>query len=137
MKKTVSLMGAVLLSAAAFAQAPQGGPGGAGGPPNPQARLEHIATELNLSDTQKPKVGQALDDERNQLMAAMKQEQADHTDVQVAHQNHEKIEQSMIEKLKPVLSAEQLTKFQALLAAEAAARHRRPAPGAAPAAPSN
>ncbi len=128
MKKLIVLMGGMLLAAVAGAQAPP-----AGGPPNPQARFEHIATELGLSDAQKPKVQKALDDERAELMASMKKEQDEHTDIQVAHQNHEKIEEGMVEKLKPVLSADQVEKFKGLLAAEAAARHHRPAPGAAPA----
>lgn len=134
MKTKYALVASLLLSAAAFAQAPQGGPAGPGGPPNPQARFEHIATELNLSDAQKPKVRQALSDEMDQLRSAMTQERESHTDPQVAHQNHQKIEQAMLDQVKPVLSAEQLTKFQNLLSAEAAARHHHPAPDSAPAA---
>jgi len=134
MKKTLALTGMLLLSGAVFAQVP---PGGTGGPPDPEAHFQRIASELGLSDAQKPRVRQAMDEEHAALMAAMKQERDENTDIQAAHQNHEKIEQDMVEKLKPVLSAGQLAKLQEILAAEAAARHHHAAPGAAPAAPAN
>jgi hypothetical protein len=116
--------------AAVLAQAP------AGPPPDPQARMAQLAKELSLSDAQKPRFQQILDEERTGLMASMKQEREQNTDVQSAHQNHQKIEDAAMAKLKPVLSDEQFKKYQGIVEAEAYARHHRvPAAGSAPAAP--
>lgn len=110
----------------ALAQAPP-----AGGAPDPQARMAHLATELSLSDAQKPKFEQILTAERASLGASMKQEREQHTDVQIAHQNHQKIEDAAMAKLKPILSDEQFQKYQGIVEAEATARHHREAAGAA------
>ena len=55
---------------------------------------------------------QILDEERTNLGASMKQEREQKTDVQSAHQNHQKIEDAAMAKLKPVLSDEQYKKYQ-------------------------
>ena len=105
----------------------------AGGPPDPQARMAQLAKDLALTDAQKPQFQQILDEERTNLGAAMQQEREQKTDVQIAHQNHQKIEDAAMAKLKPVLSEPQYKKYQGIVEAEAYARHHR-AP-AAPAAP--
>jgi hypothetical protein len=133
MKKTIAticmLIAGIVGSALVLAQAP---PGGAA--PDPQARIAALAKELALTDAQKPQFQQILDEERTNLMASMKQERAQNTDVQTAHQNHQKIEDAALAKLKPVLSDDQYKKYQGIVEAEAYARHHR-APGAsAPAA---
>jgi Spy/CpxP family protein refolding chaperone len=135
MKKTVAtfcmLIAGIVGSAVVLAQAPPGG-----GPPDPQARLATLAKELALTDAQKPQFQQILDEERANLMASMKQEREQNTEVQTAHQNHQKIEDAAMAKLKPVLSDDQYKKYQGIVEAEAYARHHRAgssAPAAAPA----
>jgi hypothetical protein len=113
-----------------LAQAPP-----AGAAPDPQVRMAQLAKELSLSDAQQPKFAQILEEERTNLGASMKQEREQNTDVQIAHQNHQKIEDAAMAKLKPVLSDEQFKKYQGIVEAEAYARHHR-AP-AAPAAPAS
>jgi hypothetical protein len=116
-------------AAVALAQAPP-----AGAPPDPQARMAALSKELGLSATQQPQFQQILDEERTNLAASMKQEREQNTDVQVAHQNHQKIEDAAMAKLKPVLSEEQYKKYQGIVEAEAYARHHRaPAGSSAPA----
>jgi hypothetical protein len=118
-----ALCAVTLLSAVTLAQTPP-----AGGPADPQARM------AQLTDAQKPQFQRILDEERTGLMASMKQEREQNTDVQTAHQNHQKIEDASMAKLKPVLSDEQLKKYQGIVEAEAYARHHRaPAAAAAPA----
>ena len=107
----------------------------AGGPPDPQARMAQLANDLSLTDAQKPQFEQILEEERTSLGASMKQEREQNTDVQIAHQNHQKIEDAAMAKLKPVLSDEQFKKYQGIVEAEAYARHHRaPAGSSAPAA---
>jgi hypothetical protein len=118
-----------------LAQAPP-----AGGPPDPQARIAQLSKDLGLTDAQKPPFQRILDQERTSLGASMKQEREQNTDVQTAHQNHQKIEDAAMAKLKPILSEAQYKKYQGIVEAEAYARHHRAsagasAPGAAPAAP--
>jgi hypothetical protein len=125
------LIAGIVGSAVVLAQAPPGG-----GPPDPQARVAALAKELALTDAQKPQFQQILDEERANLMASMKQEREQNTEVQTAHQNHQKIEDAAMAKLKPVLSEDQYKKYQGIVEAEAYARHHRAgssAPAAAPA----
>ncbi|HEY1900619.1 MAG TPA: hypothetical protein VGG49_12600 [Steroidobacteraceae bacterium] len=117
-------------AAVALAQAPP-----TGAPPDPQARMATLAKELALTDAQKPQFQQVVEEERAQLTASMKQEREQHTDLQAAHQNHQKIEDAAMAKLQPILSAEQYKKYQGIVEAEAYARHHRaPAAASAPAA---
>jgi hypothetical protein len=134
MRKTLAMicvLGTLGMGAAAvLAQAP------AGAAPDPQARMAQLAKDLSLTDAQKPRFQQILDEERTGLMASMKQEREQNTDVQTAHQNHQKIEDAAMAKFKPVLSDEQFKKYQGIVEAEAYARHHRPpAAASAPAAP--
>jgi Spy/CpxP family protein refolding chaperone len=134
MKKTLAMICVLgtlgLGAAAAQSQAP------AGASPDPQARMAQLAKELSLTDAQKPQFQQILDEERSNLQASMKQEREQNTDLQSAHQNHQKIEDAALAKLKPILSEEQFSKYQGIVAAEAYARHHRaPAASSAPAAP--
>jgi hypothetical protein len=115
-------------NAIVLAQAPPAGP------PDPQARMAALAQQLALTDAQKPQFQQILAEERTNLMASMKQEREQNTDVQSAHQNHQKIEDAAMAKLKPILSDEQYKKYQGIVEAEAYARHHRAAGASAPAA---
>ena len=126
----VALSAFTLGTALTLAQAPP-----AGAPPDPQARMAQLARDLALTDAQKPQFQQILDEERSNLGASMKQERELHTDIQIAHQNHQKIEDAAMAKLKPVLTDEQFKKYQGIVAAEAYARHHREAAAPAPAAP--
>jgi Spy/CpxP family protein refolding chaperone len=103
-------------------------------PPDPQARMAKLAQDLSLTEVQKPQFQQILDEERTNLGASMKQEREQKTDVQIAHQNHARIEAAAMAKLKPVLTDEQFKKYQGIVEAEATARHHREA-AAAPVAP--
>ncbi len=127
----VGVLGALGLGAAVtLAQAPP-----AAGAADPQARMAQLAKDLSLSDAQKPQFQQILDEERSSLTASMKQEREQNTEVQIAHQNHQKIEDAAMAKLKPILSDEQFKKYQGIVEAEAYARHHRAPASAAPAAP--
>jgi len=123
------LIAGIVGSAVVLAQAPS-----VGGPPDPQARMAALAKELALTDAQKPQFQQVLDEERANLMASMKQEREQNTAVQTAHQNHQKIEDAALAKLKPVLTDDQYKKYQGIVEAEAYARHHREAGASAPAA---
>jgi Spy/CpxP family protein refolding chaperone len=133
MKKPIATICALcafaLTAAVTLAQAPP-----AGGPADPQARMAQLAKELALTDAQKPQFQQILDEERAGLAASMKQEREQNTDVQIAHQNHQKIEDASMAKLKPILSDEQFKKYQGIVEAEAYARHHRAPASSAPAA---
>jgi Spy/CpxP family protein refolding chaperone len=126
----VALCAFTLGSALTLAQAPP-----AGAAPDPQARLAQLAKELALTDAQKPQFQQILEEERTSLGASMQQEREQKTDVQIAHQNHQKIEDAAMAKLKPLLSAEQYQKYQGIVEAEAYARHHRAPAASAPSAP--
>ncbi len=127
----VALCAFTLGAVVTLAQAPPAGPA-----PDPQARIAQLAKELALTDAQKPPFQQILAEERANLGASMQQEREQKTDVQIAHQNHQKIEDAAMAKLKPILSAEQYQKYQGIVEAEAYARHHRaPAAASAPAAP--
>jgi hypothetical protein len=118
-------------AAVALAQAPP-----LGAAPDPQVRMAQLAKELALTDAQQPPFQQILTEERTRLGASMQQEREQQTDPQIAHQNHQKIEDAAMAKLKPLLSDEQYRKYQGIVEAEAYARHHRaPAAASAPAAP--
>jgi Spy/CpxP family protein refolding chaperone len=119
-----AMLSALLLGAViAAAQAPP-----TGAPPDPAAHTAQIAKELGLTDAQTLQFQKILDEERTNLLASMKQEREQNTDVQVAHQNHQKIEDAAMAKLKPILSDEQYKKYQGIVEAEAYARHHRAPP---------
>ena len=81
MKKPPALVGTLsaltLAAAVALAQTPP-----AGGPPDPQARVAQIAKDLALTNAQKPQFQKILDEEHANLVASMKQEREQNTDVQ-------------------------------------------------------
>ncbi len=82
---------AALWVGTALAQAPDAPPGG--------GRMDHLATLLDLTADQKTQVEAVLDEEHAKMKAA-----------------HEQIQQDTLARLKTLLSAEQLEKFQALMA---------------------
>jgi uncharacterized HAD superfamily protein len=87
-------------------------------PASPQhtAHLEKLATLLDLTDAQKTQVQAVLQEEHAKMRAAHEQAVASGTkpDLQQMQALHQQIQQETLQKLTPVLSAEQLKKFQTL-----------------------
>ena len=112
---------ALLWAGTALAQAPDGPPPG-GGPgmrhENPAARMDRLATLLDLTDAQKAQVSAILEQQHQKMQAAREQEQASGTKPTAAQMKamHEQMQQETLAKLTPVLSPAQLQKFQALMA---------------------
>ncbi len=123
----VTLYASILTAGVASAQTPPGAE-----PQDPQVHIAQLAKDLALTDAQAAEFQKILGEEHTNLVASMKQEREQNTDVQVAHQNHQKIEDAAMEKLKPVLSDAQFKKYQGIVEAEAYARHHR-TPAVAPA----
>ncbi len=109
--KTRWLAIALLVSMPVLAQPP-----GGGGRENPAQRMEQLTTLLDLTDAQKPQVQAILEAEhakvREQMEQARSSGQKPSFDQMKAM--HEQLHQETIAKLTPVLSAEQLKKFEAL-----------------------
>jgi hypothetical protein len=107
MKATVLALTA-LWAGAVFAQAPA--------PPDHAAHVDKLATLLDLTDAQKTQVQAVLQEEHAKIKAAHEQALASGTrpDREQMKAMHEQIQQEIVQKLTPVLSAAQLKKFQAL-----------------------
>ena len=100
---------AALWAGTALAQAPDAPPGGPGPGAHHEsaaARMDHLATLLDLSADQKTQVQAVLDKEHAQMKAAHEQMKA----------AHDQMQQDTLAKLKPILTADQLEKFQVLMA---------------------
>jgi uncharacterized HAD superfamily protein len=97
-----------LWAGALLAQAPA--------PAQHTAHLEKLATLLDLTDAQKTQVQAVLQEEHAKIKAAHEQAVASGTkpDMQQMQALHQQIQQETLQKLTPVLSAEQLKKFQTL-----------------------
>jgi uncharacterized HAD superfamily protein len=98
-----------LWAGALFAQAPAQ-------PAEHAAHLQKLATLLDLTEAQKTQVQAVLQEEHAKLRAAHEQAMASgtHPDLQQMQALHQQIQQETLQKLTPVLSAEQLKKFQTL-----------------------
>jgi hypothetical protein len=107
MKATVLALTA-LWAGALIAQAPA--------PPDHAAHVDKLATLLDLTDAQKTQVQAVLQEEHAKIKAAHEQALASGTrpDREQMKAMHEQIQQEIVQKLTPVLSAAQLKKFQAL-----------------------
>jgi Spy/CpxP family protein refolding chaperone len=104
MKQTPIVIAAVALGAIGFAQAqPPGGPHG-GWHANP---LEEMSSTLNLTDAQKAKVQPILDQAKPQL----------HTIHQEAMTKAKAVIDASLTQIRPLLTAEQQTKLDALIKA--------------------
>jgi len=129
MKATVLALTA-LWAGALFAQAPA--------PPDHAAHMDKLATLLDLTDAQKTQVQAVLQEEHAKIKAAHEQALASGTrpDREQMKAMHEQIQQEIVQRLTPVLSAAQLKKFQALqeMHGEMMQHHGHGAPpgGAAP-----
>jgi Spy/CpxP family protein refolding chaperone len=118
--KACLLAVALLWAGAALAQAPDAPPGGGPGMrhENPAARMDRLATLLDLTDAQKTQVAAVLEQEHTKAQAAREQAQASGTrpTPEQMKATHEQMEQETLAKLTPILSPTQLQKFQALMA---------------------
>ncbi len=118
----VSLLAvAALWVGVALAQAPDapaGGPPGPGGRhESPAQHLYHLATLLDLTADQKTQVQAVLDEEHAKMKAAHEQAQSSGTRPTFEQMKaaHEQMQQDTLAKLKPILTADQLKKFQVLM----------------------
>jgi hypothetical protein len=100
----------LLLSGAALAQPP------AERGQQAAQHMEQLATLLDLTDAQKAQVQAVLEEEHAKMRAAHEQAKASGTkpDWSQMQAMHEQIQQEIVQKLTPVLSAAQLKKFQTL-----------------------
>ena len=109
--KIRTLLAAIALFAAGTVLAEPPGPSH-GGPQD----MERLAILLDLDAGQKTAVKQVFDEqakERKQLWEKAKESQTRPSREEM-HAQHEKMRQETIEKLRPILSDTQMTKFQAL-----------------------
>jgi Spy/CpxP family protein refolding chaperone len=113
---------AVLWVGVALAQPPDsaGPPGGPGGHPHetPAQRMDNLATLLDLTAAQKPQVQAVLEAEHAKMKAAHDEAEASGTKptFEEMKASHEQAQQDTIAKLTPILTADQLKKFQVLMA---------------------
>jgi len=103
--------------------APPGGPGpggpGAGGWHESAAeRMDHLATLLDLTADQKTQVQAVLEEEHARMKAQRDQARASGTKPTFEEMKaaHEQAQKDTLAKLTPILSPDQLKKFQALMA---------------------
>ena len=111
MKQSMLVLPAALLAAQlAFAQQPPPGP-----PPHRGPRIEMLARELGLSDTQKTEVKRILDEQRAQHETERKQYEAtgQRPTPEERRATMQQQEQQLLQALSSVLTADQLTKFKA------------------------
>lgn len=111
MKTRITIAAIALLAAgSAIAQPP--GPG-RGGPD-----LDRMAILLDLDEGQKAAVKQVFDEQREQRKAAFDKARDSQTRPtrDEMRAKHEQMKKETIEKLRPILSDTQLTKFEALIA---------------------
>jgi len=125
MKKAQSILITMLLamSVVAFgqsapdAQATQEGHGegrghGRGaGIMNPDAQLEHMSTELNLTDAQKTKIKPILEDTSKQMQQLRQDSSLSEQDRRAKMQE---IHQNALSQVRPILNAEQQKKLESM-----------------------
>lgn len=80
------------------------------------AHLDKLATLLDLTDGQKAQVQAVMQEEHAKMKAMHEQAKASGSKPDFAQMKavHEQIQQEMVQKLTPVLTPEQLKKFQTL-----------------------
>lgn len=113
---------AALWVGAALAQAPDapptGGPGPGGHRESAAEHLDHLDTLLDLSADQKTQVQAVLEEEHAKMKAAHDQAESSGTRPSFEQMKaaHQQMQQDTLAKLKPILTADQLKKFQVLMA---------------------
>jgi len=108
---------AALWVGVALAQAPDVPPGG---PAHERAaeRMDHLATLLDLTADQKTQVQAVLDAQHAKMKAAHEQAESSGTKPTFEQMKaaHEQMQADTLAELKPILTADQLEKFQVLMA---------------------
>jgi Spy/CpxP family protein refolding chaperone len=111
---------AALWVGVALAQAPDAPPGGGPGGrhESPAERMDHLATLLDLTDAQKTQVQAVLEEEHAKMKAQRDQAQASGTKPTFEQMKaaHEQAQQDTLAKLTPILTPDQIKKFQVLMA---------------------
>jgi Spy/CpxP family protein refolding chaperone len=112
---------AALWVGVALAQAPDappGAPGPGGRHESPAEHMDHLATLLDLTADQKTQVQAVLEAEHTKMKAAHDQAESSGTKPTFEQMKaaHEQMQQDTLAQLKPILTADQLKKFQVLMA---------------------
>jgi hypothetical protein len=117
MKTRITIAAIALLAAGSVLAEPPAPPHGRGGPD-----IERIAVLLDLDEGQKASVKQVLDEQRQQRQAewvtateSQKDSQARPTREEM-RARRERMRKETVEKLRPILTDTQMTKFEALMA---------------------
>lgn len=115
---------AALWAGMALAQAPEappGGPGPGGRHESPAEHMDHLATLLDLNADQKTQVQAVLEEEHAKMKAQHEQSQASGTRPTFEQMKaaHEQAQKETLAKLTPILTPDQLKKFQVLMAERA------------------
>ena len=113
---------AALWVGVALAQAPDAPPGGGPGPggrhQSAAERMDHLATLLDLTADQKSQVQAVLEEEHAQMKERRDQARESGTKPTFEEMKaaHEQAQKDTLAKLTPILSPDQLKKFQVLMA---------------------
>jgi Spy/CpxP family protein refolding chaperone len=105
-----------------LAQAPDAPPGGPGGPgghhESPAQHMDHLATLLDLTADQRTQVQAVLEEEHARMKTQHDQAEASGTKPTFEQMKaaHEQAQKDTLARLTPILSPEQLEKFQVLMA---------------------
>ena len=97
---------------------PAGGMGPGGRHESPAQRMDHLATLLDLTADQKTQVQAVLEEEHATMKAQHDQAEASGTKPTFEQMKaaHEQGQKDTLAKLTPILTADQLKKFQVLMA---------------------
>ncbi len=113
MKTRITIAAIALLAAGSALAQPPGPPPGRGGPD-----LDRMALLLDLDEGQKAAVKQVFDEQRTQRKAEF--DKAKDSQARPSREDmrakREQMKNETVEKLRPILSDIQLTKFEALMA---------------------
>ncbi len=129
MKATVLVSSVLSLAAAGASAEPPDSPPTGHRPP-----IERLASDLGLDESQKGEVERILEAQHAKMLAA--REEAEASGVRPSHEEmhkrREQMQQETLEQLKPVLTEEQLQKFQSLMKERRRGPHGPPPDESAP-----
>jgi len=109
MRTTVSTLTALCLIAGIASAEPPDAPAQGRRPP-----IERLATDLQLDDYQKGEVEKILESQHAKMQAAREQAETsgERPSREEMRKRHEQMKQETLEQLRPILTEEQLQKFQ-------------------------
>jgi Spy/CpxP family protein refolding chaperone len=114
----VVMIAALLCAPAAFGQSPdnpqeQGRSGDRAGrrPMTPEAQLDRMSSQLNLTDEQKEKIKPILEDQSRQMQAL----RGDNSSREDRRAKFQEIHQGTISKIRPILTGDQQQKLDDLM----------------------